>query len=192
MDDATLIAAWEHEERQPFVGWGFSYLDGRKFEEPLPLQYELRAAKLMRSARSALDLDTGGGERLLDLRPNWPALLCATEGYPPNLRLATERLTPLGARVFAVESTETVTLPFGDARFDLVLNRHGGCVNIREIARVLTPGGTFLTQQVHGQTLLDLLTLFGAKPQWPDATPAHYLPLIARAGLERVEVQEVW
>jgi hypothetical protein len=59
-----------------------------------------------------------------------------------------------------------------------------------EIARVLTPGGTLLTQQVHGQTLVELLAHFGAAPQWPDATPAYYLPRIAAAGLELVELDE--
>jgi SAM-dependent methyltransferase len=190
MNDAELIAAWEHEEQQPFVGWDFSYLAGRKIEEQPPSWYPIRAATLMRGARSALDLDTGGGERLLEMRSDWPAMLCATEGYPPNLRLAAERLTPLGAQVFEVESDETVALPFDDASFDLVLNRHGGCMNMSEIARVLSPGGTFLTQQVHGQTLVDLLTLFGATPQWPDATPEYYAPRMLQAGLELVELQE--
>ena len=117
-------------------------------------------------------------------------MIIATEGYPPNLRLATERLAPLGVQVVEVKSNDAVALPFSDASFDLVLNRHGGCMHIAEIARVLTPGGTFLTQQVHGQTLLDLLTLFSATPPWPDATPARYLPLIAQAGLELVDVRE--
>ena len=189
MDDAELIATWEREERQPFVGWDFSYLAGRKFEEHPTTEYELRAANLMHSAQSVLDLDTGGGERLLALRPHWPVRVCATESYAPNLLLATEQLTPLGVEVFGVDSNEITTLPFSDASFDLVLNRHGG-LNISEIARVLTPGGTFLTQQVHGQTLLDLLTLFGATPHWPDATPEKYLPLIARSGLELVDFHE--
>jgi SAM-dependent methyltransferase len=104
--------------------------------------------------------------------------------------LATERLAPLGVQVVELHSDQTVPLPFSDATFDLVLNRHGGAMNITEIARVLTPGGTFLTQQVHGQTLVDLLTLFGATPQWPEATPTYYLPWIEREGLELIDVRE--
>lgn len=188
--DADLIAGWEREERQPFQGWDFSYLDGRKVEEQPPMRYAARAAELMRGSRAALDLDTGGGEQLLALREHWPPQLCATEGYPPNVRLASERLAPLGVEVAAVESRDDVLLPFADARFDLVLNRHGGCLPMPEIARVLAPGGRLLTQQVHGQTLIDLLQHFGATPQWPDATPAYYLPRIARAGLELVALEE--
>jgi SAM-dependent methyltransferase len=191
MNDTELIVAWEHEERQSLVGWDFSYLDERKRDEPPPWSYATRATELMRTARSALDIDTGGGEWLLRLRPNWPSRLAATESYPPNFRLATERLSPFGVHVVDVAADETVALPFDDDHFDLVLNRHGG-LNIPEIARVLTPEGVFLTQQVHGQTLHELLARFGALPQWPDATPARYLPLIAHAGLILVEMREHW
>jgi SAM-dependent methyltransferase len=190
MTEAELIASWEREERAPFAGWDFSYLDRRKREEGTPPDYPHRAATLLRAADSVLDLDTGGGERLLDLRKHWPPRVAATEGYEPNGRLAAERLGPLGVQVAHVESSERALLPFGDASFDVVLNRHGGCVPTEEIARVLTAAGTFLTQQVHGQTLLDLLALFGAAPQWPDATPAYYLPRLATAGLTIIDVQE--
>ena len=36
----------------------------------------------------------------------------------------------------------------------------------------------------------DLLAAFGATPQWPDATPAKYVPRLVAAGLEIVEVKE--
>ncbi len=191
MDTAALLASWQQEAQRPFAGWDFAYLDGRKLAEaPPPVEYPQRVVQLMARARSVLDLDTGGGELLLTFRPHWPAIVVATEGYAPNVRVATDRLAPPGVQVVEHPSEETAPLPFGDATFDLVLNRHGGAMNITEIARILNPGGSFLTQQVHGQTLIDLLTLFGATPQWPDATPAHYLPWIARAGLDLIDVQE--
>ncbi len=191
MDNTTLIAAWENEQRQPFVGWDFSYLHGRMASEELPWSYETRAIELMHNAQSALDLDTGGGERLLQLRSHWPARLVATESYQPNVQLATERLTPLGVQVVDAAADERVPLPFGDASFDLILNRHGG-LNIAELARVLKPGGTLFTQQVHGQTLHDLLELFGATPQWPDATPEAYIPMLEQAGLVLIEQRQHW
>lgn len=191
MNDAELIAAWEAEERQPFTGWDFSYLNGRMQSELPPWSYEARAAELMDTADSALDLETGGGERLLGLREHWPISLTATESYPPNVQLATERLTPLGVRVADVASDERVVLPIADATFDLVLNRHGG-LNMAEIARVLRPGGTLLTQQVHGQTLHDLLAYFGATPQWPDSTPETYGAKLAQAGLVIVDQRQHW
>jgi SAM-dependent methyltransferase len=113
----------------------------------------------------------------------------ATEEYPPNFALATQRLTPLGARVISVHLTDTDPMPFADGEFDLVLNRHAA-FNPAEVARILGPGGTFLTQQVHGMWAWDLQAVFGATPQWPDATPEKYVPQLRAAGLEIVTVNE--
>ena len=52
-------------------------------------------ATLMHGARSLLDLGTGGGERLLELRDDWPPRVAATEGYPPNLALAAAAAGPV-------------------------------------------------------------------------------------------------
>jgi len=81
-------------------------------------------------------------------------------------------------------------MPFADATFDIVLNRHAA-FNVDEVARILIAGGTFLTQQVHGMWAHDLLAVFGATPQWPDSTPARYLPWLQAAGL-RVVMAEDW
>ncbi len=149
MDLSEMIEIWKREEQQPFLGWDFSYLDGRMLEDQAPWSYSSRAAELMRRSASVMDMDTGGGERFLKLRPYWPKKVVATEHYPPNFKLATERLSPLGALVLDIPVTDTGPMPFADGEFDLVLNRHAG-FNAEEVARILAPGGVFLTQQVHG------------------------------------------
>lgn len=189
MNRSDLLAIWQREEIQPFIGWDFSYLAGRMLEDPLPWDYIAQAGALMDGAASVLDMDTGGGERLLDMRAHWPERVVATEEWPPNLALASERLAPLGVEVRDVRITDEDPLPFEDAEFELVLNRHSA-FNAAEIARILTPGGRFLTQQVHGMWTHDLMAYFGAKPQWPNATPERYVPRLRAAGLEIVNVQE--
>ncbi len=184
------IEFWQQEEQAPFAGWDFSYLDGRMIEEQPSWSYTTRAKELMAQAAALIDLDTGGGEQLLAMQAAWPAKVVATEGYPPNFKLARARLEPLGVTVLDVENNETKPLPFADAEFGLVLNRHAA-INTDEVARMLTPGGTFLTQQVHGLWAHDLLAAFGATPQWPDATPDRYLPGLERAGMEIV-MHEDW
>ncbi|HHY55349.1 MAG TPA: class I SAM-dependent methyltransferase [Chloroflexi bacterium] len=188
MTRSELLDSWRREEAQPFSGWDFSYLAGRMIEEEPPWDYMARAAELMRHASSVVDLDTGGGERFLELRPHWPPKVVATEEYPPNLALATERLAPLGVQVLNVRITDDDPLPFADDEFDLVLNRHSA-FNAAEIARVLAPGGVFLTQQVHGLWADDLHAAFGVTPQWPDATPEQYVPRLQAAGLTIVDLQ---
>jgi SAM-dependent methyltransferase len=189
MDRDTLFREWLREEAEPFSGWDFSHLDGRMIEEEHPWSYLTRAAELMAGAASVIDLDTGGGERFLSLREHWPAKVVATEEYPPNFALASQRLTPFGAQVISVHLTDDDPMPFTDGEFDLVLNRHAA-FNPAEVARILAPGGTFLTQQVHGMWAWDLLAAFGATPQWPDATPAKYVPRLKAAGLEIAAVKE--
>lgn len=188
MDRSGLQDQWVQEEHQPFSGWDFAHLEGRMISGEPPWSYPDRARVLMRSAASMVDIDTGGGERLLELRDSWPKKVTATEGYPPNVRLATERLAPLGVSVVEAESTGQ-PLPFADGAFDLVLNRHAG-INVPETARILKSGGTFLTRQVHGMWAHDLMAFFNAKPQWPWATAAKYAPELESAGLKIVAVKE--
>ena len=151
-----LVEIWRREEQQPFTGWDFSYLEGRLLEGPPPWAYLARAAELMQQSSAALDMGTGGGERLLELREHWPDKIVAIEDYAPNLRLAQERLGPLGVQVESAPLTGHGSLPFADEEFDLVLNRHSG-LNCAEVARILAPGGVFLTQQIHGLWAQDLL-----------------------------------
>ena len=71
-------------------------------EEQAPWSYTSRAAELMRQALSVIDMGTGGGERLLKLHKFWPSRVVATEDYPPNFKLATERLSQYAVRVVDV------------------------------------------------------------------------------------------
>ena len=80
-------------------------------------------------------------------------------------------------------------MPFVDDEFDLVLNRHSG-LNCSEVARILIPGGTFLTQQIHGLWAHNLLAVFDVTPQWPESTPEYYVPGLESAGLTIVDVQD--
>ena len=143
----------------------------------------------MRRSSYMIDLETGGGEKLLSLRPHWPHVVFATEDYLPNFELATQRLSPLGVNVVKVPVSEIAPMPFPTGEFELVLNRHAA-FNSSEVARVLIDGGTFLTQQVHGMSAWDLQAIFDAKPQWPDSTPEKYVPLLEDAGMTIVNLQK--
>lgn len=189
LNRSELIEAWRREEQQPFAGWDFSYLDGRMLEEQAPWSYTSRAAEILDRASSVVDLDTGGGERFLGLREHWPQRVVATEAYPPNVTLAYRRLAPVGASLVVARLTDDDPMPFADGAFDAVLNRHGA-FNPAEVARVLAPSGTFLTQQVHGMWAHDLLAEFGATPQWPDATSEKYVPKLEAAGLTIADLCE--
>jgi SAM-dependent methyltransferase len=134
-----------HEARErDFSGWDFTFLSGRLEENQTSWDYRKNVRDRMRGVKSMLDLDTGGGEFLETLQP-FPATVCATEGYPPNLPIAQARLEPLGVKV--ANTHAAFNLPYEDGAFQLVINRHGGIL-AAEIHRVIAPGGWFITQQV--------------------------------------------
>ena len=189
MDRDELIKTWLEEERQPFTGWDFSYLDGRMTEGREHWSYLDRAAELMRRSSSVVDIDTGGGEKLQNLQEHWPSRVVATENYPPNFKLATEQLSGLGVQVVKAAVSDSNPMPFADGEFDLILNRHAA-FNPGEVARILSVGGTFLTQRVHGMWTWDLLAAFDFVPQFPDATPRKYVPRLEASGLAIQTVEE--
>ncbi len=152
-----LVAFWKKEEAAPFQGWDFSYLHGRFHESALPWDYMALARELLPQAAKVLDIGTGGGERLLQLQEAWPPQVTVTEGWPPNVALAAKRLMPLGVGVVA---SNRHPLPFAPRSFDLVLNRHTG-YRSGDVARVLRPGGVFLTQQVDALWGWDLQVALG-------------------------------
>lgn len=140
----------------PVEGWDFSWFQGRATEQRPSWGYARLIAGRMAVAGRALDLQTGGGEVLAGI-PKPPPVLVATEGWPPNAALARHRLAPLGGVVVA--AGEDAGLPFADDSFDLVVSRHPVRVWWDEVARVLAPGGTYLSQQVGAGSVRELTDL---------------------------------
>jgi SAM-dependent methyltransferase len=139
------------------TGWDFSWLDGRATEERPPWGYARLMAARLAEARAGLDLQTGGGE-VVNEAPKLPPLMAATETWPPNVARATWLLHPRGAVVVAHD--DSTPLPFADAAFDLVTSRHPVTARWPEIARVLEPGGTYLSQEVGPESVFDLAEYF--------------------------------
>ncbi len=185
----ALIEIWRGEEQRPFRGWDFSHLRGRMVETDHPWSYQARAATLLDAATAALDMDTGGGERLLALHPHWPGRIVATEAYPPNVRVAAARLAPGGASLVVAACGATEPMPFASGAFDLVLNRHGG-FNPREVGRVLAVHGVFFTEQVHGLCVADLLAAFDVAPPANPGSAERYVPELKAAGLQVARVED--
>jgi SAM-dependent methyltransferase len=141
-------------ESEPVAGWDFSWLAGRATEERPAWGYSGLLAGAISGAGAVLDIQTGGGEVLAAAIGRPPPVLAATESWPPNVELARQRLSPLGGTVS--EAGDADRLPFGDAAFDLVVSRHPTVTVWPEIARVLRPGGRYLSQQIGAGTNREL------------------------------------
>jgi SAM-dependent methyltransferase len=84
-------------------------------------------------------------------------------------------------------------LPFPDATFDLVASRHPVIVRWDEIARVLKPGGTYLSQDVGDGSVGELTEfLMGPPPEetGPTRAPKWSVIKAQAAGLEVVDLRE--
>lgn len=146
-----------------FSGWDFAWLKDRMIEEDPPWDYPALVKSYFRDTHSSLDMGTGGGELLSGFAP-LPPDTNVTESYQPNLSIAQKRLLPLFVRVHAFE--KDAALPFDEANFDLVINRHNS-FDLDEVFRILKPGGRFITQQVGGLDNLELNQILETKLSFP-------------------------
>lgn len=143
---------------QEFSGWDFSWMEGRYYESDPYWDYRHMVLERTKNVSSMLDMGTGGGEFLASLS-GLPQLTCATESFPTNIPIATQRFEPLGVQV--VPLMDDHTLPFIDDQFELVINRHES-YDVNEVWRILKPGGIFLTQQVGSRNCVELNQYLGS------------------------------
>jgi SAM-dependent methyltransferase len=180
----------DEAEAADMTGWDFAWLDGRATEERPPWGYARLLAERLGRVRSALDLDTGGGE-VVAAAPVLPERMAVTEGWPPNAERAREVLGPRG--VVVVETQQGAPLPFPDASFELVTSRHPVRPDWPEIARVLAPGGSYFAQHVGPASAFELSEFFlGPLPaQRLGRDPNREAEEAAEAGLTVIDLRTV-
>lgn len=168
-------------------GWDFSWFTGRASEQRPSWGYARLMGERMAVASRGLDLQTGGGEVLATVAKP-PPVLVATEGWAPNAVLARRRLAPLGGVV--VQVGEGDGFPFADGGFDLVVSRHPVMVRWEEVARVLAPGGTYLSQQVGAGSVRELTDfMMGPQPVGQGRHPDRARGAAVAVGLEVVDLR---
>ncbi|MGO8961374.1 MAG: class I SAM-dependent methyltransferase [Streptosporangiaceae bacterium] len=176
----------------PVAGWDFSWFEGRATEQRPGWGYARLVGERMTRARAALDIQTGGGEVLAAaLRASGarPAMLAATESWPLNAELARRNLAELGGTVAEVADDDE--LPFASGAFDLVVSRHPAEVVWPEIARVLEPDGSYLSQQVGAGSNRELTDfMMGPQPVSPSRSPQVAVAAAQAAGLDVIGLRE--
>ncbi len=146
----------------------------------------------MTRASAVLDIETGGGEVLawaLEQAERSPMRIAATESWPPNLGIARRTLSRFGASVF--EAPDDGDLPFGARSFDLVVSRHPVVTIWPEIARVLLPDGTYLSQHVGAGSNRELIDfMMGPQAVGDSRSPQRAVREAEAAGLAVVDLRQ--
>ncbi len=156
----SLLAA--QKAARDATGWAF---DGHSVpsHEPLPWDYR-EIVRDHLSAKSVLELGTGGGEVFCDALADYAGFAIATEEWEVNAPIARDRLKAIGVPVAQCSSLH---LPFRAGSFDLVLSRHEA-IEPSEINHVLAEGGTFVTQQVAYDSWCEVHDYFPRATRFPN------------------------
>ncbi|HHU03243.1 MAG TPA: class I SAM-dependent methyltransferase [Christensenellaceae bacterium] len=174
MDKEKLYREWKNEEKIAHIkGWDFSHISDRYVEEDeLPWDFKSIIDNSITDEMNLLDMETGGGEFLLELNHPY-SKTSAIEGYKPNVEFCKDKLLPLG--IDFKEADGAGVLLFGDSQFDIVTNRHGD-YTCSELKRILKTNGLFLTQQVGAENDWELIKLL--QPEIKEmAYPNQYLAI---------------
>jgi SAM-dependent methyltransferase len=143
-------------------GWDFSRV--RDARDPVPWNYEEVVRRYLRATDRVLDIGTGGGERFLALAAEFgQGQGVGIDADPAQIQTARENRPPSVAERVSFRLMNARDLQHEEDSFDVVLNRHAS-VYPGEIARVLRPGGYFITQMVGPHNTRNICSLFGCGP----------------------------
>ncbi len=153
--------------------WGAGFLPGRYLPGEVSWQWRDVARPYLANASRLLDMGTGEGSKLLTLAP-LPPFTVAYEEWWATVPEAVETLRPAGVQLVVCLGSDENTaqirtapaLPFADASFDLVTNRHEA-FGPDDVRRLLRPGGAFVTQQVGSDESDSVRALLGLPLQGP-------------------------
>jgi SAM-dependent methyltransferase len=144
------------------AGWDFSTM--RTLRGPVPWDYLTVVRNYLQPTDSVVDLGTGGGERLLELRSDASELL----GIDPDAEMILR-----ARRLAAKERPSNVRFEVGtgtklNRKFDVVLNRHAP-FQPQMVKELLVDDGYFVTQQVGHRNMANIKVAFQLEAE--DAAP---------------------
>ena len=175
-----------YEQIGELSGWDFSRVncvtEGRG-----PDFYE-EVRKTCRKTDLLLDIGTRGGEKVLPLA-NDVLLLVGIDQDAEMVEAALRNAAASGAPNVRFLKMEAERLEFPEGFFHVVSCRQSE-FDAKEAARVLVPGGRFLTQQVSEGDKLNIKQAFGRKIGKPGALRDRYVRELKEAGFRDIDVIE--
>ena len=146
-------------------GWDFSRIHTKR--APVLWEYVDVVRSYLKPTDRVLDIGTGGGEIFFSLAPFFSEGI-GVDHNPAMVETAQRDKSVMSIDNVSLKRMEGNDLRFDGDEFDIVLQRHSR-VYVKEIVRVLRPGGYYITQTVGKRSSLNFLNAFG----W---TPASFGP----------------
>jgi SAM-dependent methyltransferase len=182
----------EEASSEPTEGWDFSWLDGRATEARPSWKYAHALRDRIARSDAVLDIQTGGGERFAEVLSQIdpvPGRIVASESWSPNVPIARYNLERYGVSI--VQIPDDAVFPFSDDSFDIICSRHPTTTLWKEIARVMQPGGTYLSQQVGVGTNRELTNfMMGPQPISDVRSAQRAVASATSVGLEVIDLKE--
>lgn len=168
------------------IGWDFSMVKVVSEEEKWDFYQEV--AKRCRKSDVLLDIGTGGGERVLKIASS-VLLLIGIDKSQEMIRTANKNLgksQDSNVRFFQMDAKDIL---FPNEFFNVVSCRHSSFYP-KEVMRVLTGSGFFLTQQVSEMDKINIKRAFGRGQGLgiQDGTiQRHYVKGLEKAGFSEIQ-----
>ena len=169
------------------IGWDFSSIKCRTENEAWNFYDEVR--KYCDAHTVLLDIGSGGGEKVLAIAPE-VLLLIGVDAAQAMIQAARANLLKTGLANVRFFTMRAEKLGFPEGFFQRVSCRHCS-FDAREVARVLTEDGVFLTQQVSEADKLNIKGAFrrGQNFGREDGTQKNaYERELKKAGFREVQV----
>jgi ubiquinone/menaquinone biosynthesis C-methylase UbiE len=144
-------------ENGKLEGWDFSQINTSY--DPIPWDYTSIVRSYLRPTDKVLDIGTGGGEIFLSFA-SYLREGIGVDHNPTMIETAKRNQANLAYRNIEFVEMDGGSLQFEANEFDMVILRHLR-VYVDEIARVLRPGGYFITQLVGKRSSKNILEAFG-------------------------------
>ena len=153
-------------------GWDFSRV--RDARDPVPWDYLNVVQQYLKPTDRVLDIGSGGGETFLRLAKQMETGV-GIDSDAEMVAAAINNKIRLNANNVTFKVMDAKRLEFSLASFDVVLNRHS-VYHVKGVARLLKPGGYFITQLVGHRNTQGLFGAFGWNQEsfgadaWPRVT----------------------
>lgn len=141
------------------IGWDFSQISSRMKSYGKKWDFTKILRDYLDKKTVLLDLGTGGGEMLLSMAP-FVKNAYGIDHSESMIKTAKDNLRKSHSKNVEFRFADTKKIPFPDESFDVVSCRHAPFY-VKEILRVMKPGGIFITQQVGEKDKQNIKKIFG-------------------------------